>query len=52
MALGIPAMQQSDASLGVTNPMQVRPGDGATALPSGVALAATFDPGLARCARP
>jgi beta-glucosidase len=30
--LGIPAQQQSDASLGVTNPGNVRPGDTATAL--------------------
>ena len=45
--LGIPALQESDASLGVANPMNVRKGDSATALPSGLALAATFDPGLA-----
>jgi beta-glucosidase len=46
--LGIPALQESDASLGVTNPFNVRPGDNATALPSSMALAATFEPKLAR----
>jgi beta-glucosidase len=45
--LGVPALQETDASLGVANPGDVRPGDGATALPSGLALAATFDPKLA-----
>jgi beta-glucosidase len=45
--LGVPALQESDASLGVTNPLGVRPGDGATALPSGLSLAATFNAKLA-----
>lgn len=45
--LGIPAQQESDASLGVTNPGNVRPGDTATALPSSLLLAATFNPDLA-----
>ncbi|ESQ83187.1 beta-glucosidase [Asticcacaulis benevestitus] len=45
--LGIPAQQQSDAALGVTNPENVRPGDTATALPSGLLLAATFNPDIA-----
>ncbi|MFT4254786.1 MAG: glycoside hydrolase family 3 protein, partial [Caulobacter sp.] len=45
--LGVPALQESDASLGVTNPLGVRPGDGATALASGLSLAATFNPKLA-----
>ena len=45
--LGIPALQESDASLGVANPLNVRPGDGATPLPSGLALASTWNPGLA-----
>lgn len=45
--LGIPALYESDASLGVTNPLRVRDGDGATALPSGLALAATFNSALA-----
>lgn len=42
--LGIPALQETDAGLGVTNPLDVRPGDYATALPSGMAMAASFDP--------
>jgi beta-glucosidase len=41
--LRIPDLMESDASLGVTNPLQLRAGDVATALPSGLALAATFD---------
>jgi len=41
--LGLPAQQESDASLGVANPFNVRPGAGNTPLPSGLALAATFD---------
>jgi beta-glucosidase len=41
--LGVPAQQESDASLGVANPFNVRPGAGNTPLPSGLALAATFD---------
>ena len=45
--LGVPAVNESDASLGVTNPLNVRPGDGATALPSGLSLAATFNTRLA-----
>ena len=45
--LGIPALKETDASLGVTNPRGLRPGDVATALPAGLALAATFDPALA-----
>jgi beta-glucosidase len=45
--LGIPAMQQSDASLGVGNLGDVRPGDHATALPSSLLLGATFNPTLA-----
>ncbi len=45
--LGIPALFETDASLGVANPMDSRPGDVATALPAGLALAATFDPRLA-----
>jgi beta-glucosidase len=42
--LGVPPLQETDASLGVANPFNVRPGDGATPLPSGLAIAATFDP--------
>jgi beta-glucosidase len=45
--LGVPALLMSDASLGVTNP-GYRPGDTATALPAGLALAASFNPALAR----
>jgi len=40
--LGIPDLQEADASVGVTNPGNVRPGDGATAFPSIMALAATW----------
>lgn len=49
--LGIPALTETDASLGVTNPMRLRAGDGATALPSGLALAATFNPDFAFAGR-
>ena len=45
--LGVPALFETDASLGVTNPMNARPGDVATALPSGLALGATWNPSLA-----
>lgn len=47
--LGVPPLLMSDAGLGVTNP-GYRPGDTATALPAGLALAAGFDPSLARAA--
>jgi beta-glucosidase len=45
--LGVPALQESDAGLGITNPADVRPGDGATALPATLALAATWSVDLA-----
>ncbi|UZJ57941.1 glycoside hydrolase family 3 C-terminal domain-containing protein [Pseudomonas sp. KU26590] len=45
--LGIPPMQQSDASLGVGNLADVRPGDHATGLPSSLLLGATFNPEVA-----
>ena len=45
--LGIPAVQETDASLGVSNPMNMRRNDEATALPSTLALAASWDPELA-----
>ncbi len=45
--LGIPALKETDASLGITNPGEVRPGDTATALPASLALAASFNPELA-----
>jgi beta-glucosidase len=46
--LGIPALFESDASLGITNPLAARPGDVATAMPSGLSLASSFNPALAR----
>jgi beta-glucosidase len=46
--LGIPALQETDAELGVANPGNVRPGDTATAMPSDLALASTWDLPLAR----
>jgi beta-glucosidase len=45
--LGIPDLQESDAGLGVANPFNVRKGDGATPLPSGLATAAAWNPELA-----
>jgi beta-glucosidase len=44
--MGIPALFETDASLGVTNPYNTRPGDVATALPAGLALASSFNPPL------
>ncbi|PLR30169.1 glycosyl hydrolase [Chimaeribacter coloradensis] len=46
--LGIPGLQETDASLGIANPGNIRPDDRATALPSGLMSAATFSPELAR----
>ena len=46
--LGVPALQETDAELGIANPGDVRRGDTATAMPSSLALAATFDLALAR----
>ena len=48
--LNIPALRESDASLGVANNLDQRKGDTATALPGTLALAATFDLDLARAA--
>jgi beta-glucosidase len=45
--LGIPALRESDASLGVANGRHMRPGDTATALPSTLAVAATFNADIA-----
>jgi beta-glucosidase len=46
--LGIPAIQSSDASMGVTNP-GYRPDDkGATAFPASIAVGSSFNPKLAR----
>ena len=42
--LGIPPLTESDASLGVANGGNMRPGDTATALPSSLLTAATFNP--------
>jgi len=46
--VGIPALQETDAELGVANPGNIRRGDTATAMPSNLALASTWDVGLAR----
>jgi beta-glucosidase len=46
--LGIPALQETDAELGVTDPGNIRPGDTATAMPSDLALASTWDIAAAR----
>ena len=46
--LSVPLIRESDASLGVANQIEQRKGDVATALPSSLATAATFDPAIAR----
>ncbi|MGP7796975.1 beta-glucosidase [Sphingomonas sp. CLY1604] len=46
--LGVPVVRESDASLGVANQVEQRVGDVATALPSALATAASFDPAVAR----
>ena len=46
-AKGVPLVRESDASLGVANQVEQRKGDVATALPSSLATAASFDPGIA-----
>ena len=46
--LGVPALQSSDASMGVTNP-GYRPDDkGATAFPASIVVGASFNPTVAR----
>ena len=45
--LGIPALQESDAGLGVANGGHLRPGEEATPLPSGLAQAASWNPQVA-----
>lgn len=45
--LRIPVLRESDASLGVANQVEQRKGDVATALPSSLATAASFDPDVA-----
>lgn len=46
--IGFPGLAETDASLGVVNPFELREGDVATALPSGLAMASTFDPEMIR----
>ncbi|HEX6993346.1 MAG TPA: beta-glucosidase [Gammaproteobacteria bacterium] len=46
--LGIPAIQSSDASIGVTNPGYRPDDEGATAFPSLIALGSSFNPELVR----
>lgn len=46
--LGIPPQYATDASLGVSNIMDMRKGDVATALSSGLSLASTWNPALLR----
>ena len=46
--LGIPPIVETDAGLGIANNPRLRVGDTATALPSGVAMAATWNPELAQ----
>lgn len=46
--LGVPPLVESDASLGVSNLLDMRKGDVATALPSGLALASTWNPSILR----
>lgn len=45
--LGVPSLRETDASLGVSYVMGLRK-DGATALPSGLAMASTWNPELLR----
>lgn len=45
--LGLPSLRESDAGLGVANLLNLRRDDVATALPSGLAIAASWDPRLA-----
>ncbi len=45
--LGVPAQLATDASLGISNPGAARVGDVATAMPASLAIAASFDTGLA-----
>jgi beta-glucosidase len=45
--LGVPPLQETDASLGIANPGGIRKGDGATPLPSSLSLASSWNPGMA-----
>jgi beta-glucosidase len=46
--LGIPSLQETDAELGIANPGYIRRGDTATAMPSNLALASSWDLAMAR----
>ncbi len=46
--LGVPPLRETDAGLGVTDPLGKRNDEGSTALPSGLAQASTWNPELAR----
>lgn len=48
--LGIPSLKETDAGLGIANHRHLRPGDQATALPSGLLTASTWDPEIAYAA--
>ncbi len=48
--LNIPALHMVDGSLGVANPWNARDNEEATAMPSGLALASTWNPEMARAA--
>jgi beta-glucosidase len=45
--LGIPSLRETDATLGVTNPRDIRAGDAATAFPAALAVGAAFNLALA-----
>jgi beta-glucosidase len=45
--LGIPALIETDAGVGIANSSQMRPGDTATAFPSGLSTAASWNPDIA-----
>jgi beta-glucosidase len=45
--LGIPPLVETDAGVGIANGGNMRPGDEATALPSGMLMASTWDPDVA-----
>ncbi len=45
--LGIPALIETDAGLGIANSAELRPGDVATAFPSGLSTAASWNPDVA-----
>jgi beta-glucosidase len=46
--LGIPALQSSDASMGITNPGYRPDDEGATAFPASIVVGSSFNPELAR----